>query len=68
MWDCLYAPLTYEAEIFKHVQGLTDVKNKAPNWVAYVERFRAHAHLHNYRFRKLAVEKHGIRSAGWAKD
>jgi glutathione S-transferase len=68
MWDCIYAPLTNEGEIFTHVRGLTDVTNTAPNWVAYVERFRAHVQLNKYRFRKLAVEKHGIRSAGWPKD
>jgi len=68
LWDYICLRLTSEADIFNDVRGLIDVKNTAPNLLAYVERFRAHAQLHNYRFRKLAVEKHGIRAAGWPKE
>lgn len=66
-WDGLYTHLTNDG-IYNSLREKVDVTNSAPNWVAYVERFRAHPQLNRYRFRKLAVEKHGVRSAGWDKD
>ena len=63
-WDSLYTTMTNDG-VYRSLKESLDVTNTAPHWAAYVERFRAHPSLNRYRFRKLAVEKHGVRSAGW---
>ena len=65
MWDLVYTHALNDST-YKTLHDTLDVKSKAPNWCAYMERFRAHPAVHKYRFRHLAVEKHGQRAKGWA--
>lgn len=67
VWDCVHTYVTNDG-FYSYVRDKLDVINTAPHFVAYVERFRADPRLNRYRFRRAAVEKHGVRSFGWPKD
>jgi glutathione S-transferase len=64
MWDSIYTHAINEG-VYKTFHDVLDAKNFAPHWCAYMERFRAHPAIHKYRFRNMAVEKHGLRARDW---
>jgi|EP00670_Eutreptiella_braarudii_P010276 glutathione S-transferase len=55
----------YQDGVFSNCTDRLDLKNKAPNVLAYVERFRAHPLIHEHRFREKAAIAHQVRTRGW---
>lgn len=64
MWDSVYTRAINESA-HKTFHDAFQAKTVAPHWCAYMEKFRAHPAIHKYRFRNLAVEKHGLRMKDW---
>lgn len=53
--------------MYKNFVEAIQAKTNYPHFCAYVEMLRAHPAIAPYRYRKMAIERHAIRSAGWEK-
>ena len=58
MWEIMYL-LT--GEIYDDVDQHLQIKTNAPNWCAYMEKFRNHSAIKPYRFNKTANNAQGAR-------
>lgn len=65
MWEIVYL---FEDGVYSNVDEHLKIRQNAPNWCAYMERFRNHPAIAPYRFNKKASDAHGERSRGWPKD
>ena len=61
MWEVMYMMEHQYSDVSEYL----DVKTNAPNWLKYVEKFRAHPALKEQRFRQKAAVAHGVRTRGW---
>ena len=64
-WDMIYC--RDGGDVYKLTSEVFQRDTFAPAWTAFVERFRSYPAFKPYRFRKLAVQKHGERSRDWPK-
>ena len=67
MMDSIFCQLTSDSEVRKDFVEAIQARSNYPNFVAYIEKFRAHSLIAPYRFRRLAVDRHAVRAAGWEK-
>ena len=65
MWDIIFL---MDKGCYADVGEKLKIRETAPNWVAYMERFRAHPILKDHCFIEQASEAHGTRSRAWNKD
>ena len=62
MWEIMYL-LT--GSVYDDVDQHLQIQTNAPNWYAYVAKFRNHPAIKPYRFNRAASNAHGIRSRAW---
>ena len=62
MWEIVYL---FEKGVYANVDEILKIRENAPKWCAYMERFRNHPAIKPYRFNAKASENHGVRSRGW---
>ena len=65
MWDIIFL---MDKGVYADVGDKLKIRENAPKWVAYMEKFRAHPILKDYCFKEKASEAHGARSRGWPKE
>lgn len=65
MWDIIFL---MDKGAYSDVGEKLKIKENAPNWVAYMEKFRSHAVLKDHCFIEKASDAHGVRSRGWDKE
>ena len=64
-WEMFYL---MEKGTYANVDEVLKIRTNAPNWVAYVERFRNHPAIKPWRMNAKASENHAVRSRGWPAD
>ena len=62
MMECGYL---MQKGIYASVDEVLKIRENAPNWAAYMDRFRAHPSIKPYRFSTRAIEAHGVRASTW---
>lgn len=70
LYDIHCAPLMeliflFEKGVYADVDAILQIRTNAPNWVAYMERFRAHPVIKPVRMNAKASQLHGARSRAW---
>jgi len=64
-WEIIYL---WDHGVYADVDEVLKIRENAPNWCAYMERFRNHPLIKPYRFDAKASDNHGVRSRGWPAD
>lgn len=54
-----------ETGIYALVDEHLKMRENAPNWVAYMDRLRAHPSIKPYRMNARAIQAHGVRASTW---
>lgn len=62
IWEIMYL---FRDGVYSDVDEKLQIATNAPNWCAYMERFRSHPAIKPYRFNKKASDAHGVRSRSW---
>ena len=65
LWEIIFL---FETGVYADVDEQLKIRENAPNWVAYMERFRNHPAIKPYRMNAKASEAHGVRSRSWPID
>lgn len=65
IWEIMYL---FVGPVYADTDEKLQIKTNAPNWCAYMERFRNHPAIKPYRMNKQASDAHGERSRSWAPD
>ena len=61
-WEIMYL---FRDGVYSDVNEKLKIEETAPNFFAYVQRFREHPAIKPYRFSRKASEAHGVRSRAW---
>jgi len=62
LWEIIFL---FETGVYADVDEHLKIRENAPNWVAYMERFRDHPAIKPHRLNAKASEAHGVRSRAW---
>ena len=62
MWEIIYL---FEKGVYADVDEILQIRTNAPNWCAYMEKFRNHPAIRPYCFNEKASDNHGVRSRAW---
>ena len=62
MWEIIFL---FEKGVYADCDALLQIRQNAPNWCAYMQKFRAHPAIKPYRFCGKASDNHGVRSRAW---
>lgn len=62
MWEIVYL---MEKGVYADVDEHLKIRENAPNWCAYMEKFRSHPVIEPYCFNAKASDNHGVRSRAW---
>ena len=65
LWEIIYL---FEKGVYADVDEHLRIRENAPNWCAYMDRFRSHPAIKPYRFNEKASDAHGVRSRAWDPD
>ena len=62
MWEIIYL---FEKGAYADVDQILQIRTNAPNWCAYMDKFRNHPAIKPYRFCAKASDNHAVRSRAW---
>ena len=66
MWDSLFCKT--KAPAFSEPVALLDLENKAPKWLSYMQRLRAHPKIASTCMKQEAMDRYAEICLGWPKD
>ena len=61
-WEIVYL---WDRGVYSDVEEVLKIRENAPNWCAYMDKFRNHPLIKPHRFNAKASDNHGVRSRAW---